>query len=85
MFFAFAYWIAAKAPRERTVLQREPGELRIEEGIAWIRTRHVVPFDDIDGFGRQRPSRDCGCRRDGLITSVDQAIRRGGGRRRVRC
>ncbi len=50
MFFAFAWWIAAKAPRERTVFERDPGELRIEEGIAWIRTRHVVPFDDIDGF-----------------------------------
>lgn len=49
MFFAFAGWIARKAPRERTVLQREPGELRIEEGLLRIRPRRVVPFDEIEG------------------------------------
>lgn len=50
MFFAFAYWIAARAPRERTSLVRDPGALRIEEGLVWIRPRRVLPFDEIDGF-----------------------------------
>lgn len=50
MFFAFAGWIVRKAPRERTVVQRDPGELRVEEGLLRIRPRRVVPFDEIDGF-----------------------------------
>lgn len=50
MFFIFAGWIATRAPRERTVFVRDPGALRIDEGIAWLRTRLEVPFDELDGI-----------------------------------
>lgn len=57
MFVVFAYWLARKAPRERTTLQRDPPLLRIEEGLPLLRTRLELPFADIDGIVIQRNRR----------------------------
>lgn len=50
IFVAMAIWLIGKAPRERITLTRAPGQLRVEEGTPFLRTRAQLPFAEIDGF-----------------------------------